>query len=147
MWRHLYAQGTQLKKSILDFQALKQQCIKNRHVSVMEITAWALKNTSRNLFLWAQFTGIMHKCELKLYHAKKKPNVNMIQKHSHLFWAKTNLKWSEAEWSTVLWSDKTKFEILLGNHAHYILWTKEERDRPICYQCSFKSLHLWYWVH
>ena len=36
----------------------------------------------------------IHKCRLKLYHAKKNPHVNMIQKHCHLLWAKANLKWT-----------------------------------------------------
>lgn len=41
---------------------------------------------------------------------------------------KAHLKWTEAQWKTVLWSHKTKFEILFGSHGHPVPWTKERRD-------------------
>lgn len=62
--------------------------------------------------------------------------MNMIQD-------KARLKWTGAKWETVLWSDKSKF---FGKHEHSILQTKEERDRPACYQCSVQnpaSLRVW----
>lgn len=46
----------------------------------------------------------IHKCRFKLYHAKKKPKVSMIQKgritpdqHHHLFKANDHLKWIQAK--------------------------------------------------
>jgi len=45
---------------------------------------------------------------LKLCHAEKKPHVDMIRKPCHLLMAK---------WKTVLWSEKSQFEILFGNHG------------------------------
>ncbi len=32
--------------------------------------------------------------QLKLYHAKRKPYVNMVQKRRHVLWAKAHLKWT-----------------------------------------------------
>lgn len=43
---------------------------------------------------------------------KKKPNANMIQKLCCLLWAKAHLKSSDVKWKTVLWSDRSIFEIL-----------------------------------
>ena len=80
------------------------------------------------------FRPSVHKWKLKLYHVKKKPYVNMIQKHRHLLWAKANLRWSEAKWKTVLWSDESQFEIRYGKHGRRVLWTREKRDHPGCYQ-------------
>lgn len=64
---------------------------------------------------------------------------------------KSSLKWTGAKWKTVLSSDKSKFEILFGNHGHHVLHTKEERDHPACYVgmggCisapGMGSLHIW----
>ena len=71
-----------------------------------------------------------------------------------LLWAKAHLKWTEAKWKTVVWSDKSKFEIVFGNHGRHVLRTKDERDHPACYQRSVQkpaSLMVWgcisaYWM-
>lgn len=54
------------------------------------------------------------KCKLKLYRARKKPNMNIIQKR---------------RWKNVMRTDKSKFENHFGKHARCILWAKEERDQ------------------
>ena len=102
-----------------DLRALRRHCIKNRHDSVTEITAWAHDHFRKSLSVNIVRHAI-HKCKLKLYHAKEKPYVNMIQKRRCLLWAKAHLKWTEAKWKTVLWKP----------------WTPhppDERDHPACY--------------
>ncbi len=47
--------------------------------------------------------------------AKRKPYVNMVQKRHRVLWAKAHLKWTVSKWKSVLWSDKSKFCILVGN--------------------------------
>ncbi len=39
----------------------------------------------------------------------------------------------------VLWSDESKFYILVGNHGRRVLRAKEEGDLPACYQCSVQK--------
>ena len=34
----------------------------------------------------------------------------------------------------MLWSDKSTFQIIFGNHGCYVLQAKEEKDHPDCYQ-------------
>ncbi len=85
-------------------------------------------------------------CQLKLYHAKRKPYVNMVQKRRRVLWAKAHLKWTVSKWKSILWSDESKFDILVGNHGRRILRAKEEGDLPVCYQRSVQkpaSLMVW----
>ncbi len=84
--------------------------------------------------------------QLKLYHAKRKPYVNMVQKRCHVLWAKAHLKWTVSKWKSVLWSDESKFDILVGNHGRRVLRAKEEGELPACYQLSIQnpaSLMVW----
>ncbi len=84
----------------------------------------------------------------KLYHAKSKPHVNIVQKRRRVLWAKTHLKWTILKWKSVLWSDESKFDILVGNHECRVLWAKEEGDLPACHQCSVqKPACLMVWIY
>ncbi len=120
---------------------LLHHCITHRHDSVIDITKWAQEyfqkplsvNTIRRAFC---------RCQLKLYHAKRKPYVNMVQKRRRVLWAKAHLKWTVSKWKSVLWSDESKFDILVGNHRCCVLRAKEEA----CYQRSVQkpaSLMVW----
>ncbi len=67
---------------------------------------------------------------------------------SCVLWAKTNLKWTVSKWESVLWSEESKFDILVGNHGCRVLQAKEEGDLPVCNQRSVQSQHLWWFgVH
>ncbi len=79
------------------------------------------------------------RCQLKLYHAKKKPYVNMVQKRRRVRWAKAHLKWTVSKWKSVLWSDESKFDILIGNHGRRVLRAKQEGDLPVCHQSSVQK--------
>ncbi len=70
----------------------------------------------------------------------------MVQKSCIVLSAKAHLKWTVSNWKSVLWSDESKFDILVGNHGRHVLWAKEERDCPACYQRSVQkpaSLMVW----
>ncbi len=57
-----------------------------------------------------------------------------------------SLKWTVSKWKSVLWSDKSTFDILVGNHRRRVLQAKEERDHKVCYQRSVQkpaSLMVW----
>ncbi len=77
--------------------------------------------------------------QLKLYHAKRKQYVNMVQKRRRVLWAKAHVKWTVSKWKSVLWSDESRFDILVGNHGRRVLWAKEEGDLPACYQRSVEK--------
>ncbi len=125
----------------------------------MEITTWAQEYFQKTLSVNTIHRAI-RRCRLKLYRSKKKPYLNMIQKRSRFLWAKAHLNWTVAKWKTVLWSDKSKFEVLFGKLGCHVIRTKEDKDNPSCYQrsvqkpaslmvwgcmsaCGMPSLHIW----
>ncbi len=70
----------------------------------------------------------------------------MVQKCHCVLWAKAHLKWIVSQRKSVLWSDKSKFDILVGNHGRCVLRAKEEGDLPECHQRSVQkpaSLMVW----
>ncbi len=127
------------------FGPLRRHCITHRHDSVIDITKWAQEYFQKPLSVNTIRPAIC-RCQLKLYHAKKKPYVNMVQKRRCVLWAKANLKWTVSKWKSVLWSNESKFDILVGNHGRHVLRAKEEGDLPACYQRSVQkpaSLMVW----
>ncbi len=73
-------------------------------------------------------------------------NIIMVQKRRLVPWAKVHLKWTVWKWKRVLWSDESKFHILVENHGRHVHRAKEEGDLPACYQRSVQkpaSLMVW----
>ncbi len=119
------------------FRALRRHCITHRHDSVIDITKWAQEYFQKPLSVNTIHRAIC-RCQLKLYHAKRKPYVNMVQKRRRVLWAKVHLKWTVSKWKSVLWSDESKFDILVGNHGRRVLWAKEvllQRVISIQFKC------------
>ncbi len=136
------------RRPLLDaygLRALRRHCITHRHDSVIDITKWAQEYFQKPLLVNTIRRAICG-CQLKLYHAKRKPYVNMVQKRRRVLWAKAHLKWTISKWKSVLSSDESKFDILVGNHGRRVLRAKEEGDLPACYQHSVQkpaSLMVW----
>ncbi len=126
-------------------QALRRHCITHRHDFVIDITKWAQEYFQKPLSV-STIRHAICRCQLKLYHAKRKPHVNMVQKRCCVLWAKASLKRTVSKWKSVLWSDESQFYILVGNHGRHVLRAKEEGDLPACYQHSVQkpaSLMVW----
>ncbi len=90
--------------------ALRRHCTTHRHDSVIDITKWAQEYFQKPLSVNTICLAIC-RCQLKLYHAKRKPYVNMLQKLRRVLWAKAPLKWTVSKWKSVLWSGESKFYI------------------------------------
>ncbi len=136
------------RRPLLDahgLQALRRHCITHRHDSFIDITKWAQEYFQKPLSVNTIRRSIC-RCQLKLYHAKRKPYVNMVQKRRRILCAKAHLKWTVSKWKSVLWSDESKFDILVGNHGCRVLRAKEEGDLPACHQRSvLKPATLMVW--
>ncbi len=131
------------RKPLLDTRGLRalRHCITHQHDSVIDVTKWAQEYFQKPLSVNTICRAIC-RCQLKLHHAKRKPYVNMVQKRRCVLWAKAHLKWTVSKWKSVLWSDESKFDILVGNHGHHVLRAKEEGDLPAVISVQFKSQHL-----
>ncbi|KAF0030331.1 hypothetical protein F2P81_017062 [Scophthalmus maximus] len=108
-------QGRTPTLSYGDLRSLRRHCIKNRHHSVKDITTWALEHLKP--LSVSTVRRYIYKCKLKLYHAKRKPFINSTQKRRRLLWARAHLRWTDAKWKSVLWSDESTFQIVFGNHG------------------------------
>ncbi len=140
-------QGRRPLLDLLDLclRAVRRHCITHQHDSVIDITKWAQEYLQKPLSVNTIHCAIC-RCQLKLYHAKRKPYVNMVQKRRRVLWAKARLKWTVSKWKSVIWSDESTFDILVGNHGRRVLQAKEEGDLPACYQRSVQkpaSLMVW----
>ncbi len=86
------------RRPLLDargLRALRRHCITHRQDSVIDITKWAQEYFQKSLSVNTIRRAIC-RCQLKLYHAKRKPYVNMVQKHHCVLWAKAHLKLFES---------------------------------------------------
>ncbi len=82
------------RRPLLDargLQALRRHCITHLHDSVIDITKWAQEYFQKPLSVNTIRRAIC-RCQLKLYHAKNKPYVNMVQKRRRVLWDKAHLK-------------------------------------------------------
>ncbi len=125
-------------------RALRRHCITHRHDSVIDITKWAQEYFQNTLLNTIRRT--ICRCQLNIYHAKRKPYVSMVQKRRHVLWPKAHLKWTVSKWKSVLWSDESKFDILAGNYGCRVLRAKEKGQLTACYQRSVQkpaSLMVW----
>ncbi len=116
------------RRPLLDARGLRtlsRHCVTHRHDSVIDITKWAQEYFQKPLSV-NTIRHAIYRCKLKLDHAKRKPYVNMVQKCLRVLWAKAPLKWTVSKWKSVLWSDESKFDILVRNHRRRVLRAKEE---------------------
>ncbi len=136
------------RRPLLDacgLRALRPHCITHRHDFVIDITKWVQEYFQKPLSVNIICRAIC-RCQLNFYHAKREPNVNMVQKRCHVLWAKSPLQWTVSKWKSVLWSDESKFDVLVGNHGFCVLRAKEEGDLPACHPRSVQkpvSLMVW----
>ncbi len=56
--------------------------------------------------------------------------MNMVQMCRRVLWAKAQLR-LVSKCKSVLLSDESKFDILIGNHGRYVLRAKEVGDLPV----------------
>ncbi len=75
--------------NVRSLRALRRHCITHQHDSVIDITQWAQEYFQKPLSVNTIHRAIC-RCQLKLYHAKRKPYVNMVQKRRRVLWVKAH---------------------------------------------------------
>src|SRR4029434_3569782 len=103
-------QGCKPKLNNRYLRSLRRHCIKNRHSSISDIPTWAQDYFGKPLSSTTTRSYI-HKWQLQLYSAKRKPYVNRVQNCRRLFWARRHLGWTITQWKHVLWSDESVFQV------------------------------------
>ncbi len=83
-------QGQRPLLDVCGLRALRRHCITHQHDSVIDITKWAQEYFQKPLSVNTIRRAIC-RCHLKLYHAQRKPYVNMVQKSRRVLWAKAHL--------------------------------------------------------
>ncbi len=71
-------------------------------------------------------------------------SVNTIRRC--VLWAKAHLKWTVSTWKCVLWSEESKFDILVGNHECRVLRLKRRETSHHVISVQLKqsaSLMIW----
>ncbi len=127
------------RRPLLDargLRALRRHCITHRHDSVIDITKWAQEYFQKPLSVNNP------PCHLQMPTKALSCKKEAICEHG----PEAHLKWTVSKWKSVLWSDESKFDILVGNHRRRVLRAKEEGDLPVCYQHSVQkpaSLMVW----
>ena len=134
-------QGRKPTLNARDLRSLRRHCIKNRHQCVKDITTWAQEHFRKPLSV-NTVRRYIRKCNLKLYYAKQKPFINNTQKRRRLLWARAHLRWTDANWKSVLWSDESTFQIVLENVDVVSSGPKRKRTIRTVMDAKFKSQHL-----
>ncbi len=122
-----------------DLRALRRHCITHRHDSVIDITKWAQEYFQKPLSVNTIRRAIC-RCQLKLYHAKRKTYVNMVQKCRCVVWAKTHLKWTVSKWKSGQTSPNLTFLLEITYAVSSELKRMETFQRVISIQ--LKKQHL-----
>ncbi len=73
------------RRPLLDARGLRRHYITHRHDSVIDITKWAQEYSQKPLSVNTTCCAIC-RCQLKLYHAKRKQYGSMVQKRCHVLW-------------------------------------------------------------
>lgn len=60
------------------------------------------------------------------------------QKKTRLAWAKSKLSWSVEDWSNVIFSDESKFDVCVGDHRKRVIRTKQEAFHKDCLKRTVK---------
>ncbi len=86
------------------------------------------------------------RCQLKLYHAKRKSYVNMVQKRHRVLWAKAHLKWTVSSGKVFYGQTSPNLTFLLEITDAVSSGLKREGDLPAFHQRSVQkpaSLMVW----
>ncbi len=134
------------RRPLLDargLRALRWHCITHRHDSVIEITKWAQEYIQKPLSVNTIRRAIC-KNQLNLYHAKRKPYVNMVQKRRRVLWAKAHLKWFQS--GKVFYGQTSPNLTFLMEIMDTVSSGLKRRETFLhVISIQFKSQHLWWY--
>ncbi len=133
------------RRPLLDacgLRALRWHCITHRHYSVIDITKWAQGYFQKPLSVNTICRAIC-RCQLKLYLAKRKPCVNMVQKRLSCPVGLGSFKMDCFKVFYDQMSPHLTFLLEIMDAVSSVLKRRETFQRVFSIQ--FKSQHLWWY--
>ncbi len=120
----------------------RKRCTSNRDDYKLENTAKQsrFKHLGELHKEWTE-AGVSASRVTKLRHLQEKATKPLLKpKHrqKHLTWAKEKKNWTVAQWSKVLFSDKSTFCISFGNQGPRVWRKSGEAQNPCCLKSSVK---------
>jgi len=79
--------------------------------------------------------------------AVRKPLLRPSNRLKRLHWGQTHINWTSDDWSSVLWTDESKFQVFGQNRRVYVRRSAEEKMLPVCVVPTVKhgggSINVW----
>ena len=106
----------------------KLQQLRDNTASLTDLVRYV--NTNLNLLISrSAISRILQDYYIVSYIARRKPQINSTQRRNCLTWCYDHLNWSINDWSNVIFSDESNFEVLNRKSEIYICRFRNVRTR------------------
>ena len=132
---------------------LVKLCKKNRRNTLRDITAQWTDEIGHKLsreccrkwihksglsFYKVIFKFLVYICSTVTIQAKEKPLITVNRKKNRYNWAKSKLAWTMEDWSKVIFSDESKFDVCVGDLRRRVIRSKSEAFNKDCLKRTVK---------
>ena len=116
---------------------IKLQQVRDDTLSLIDLVRFA--GTDLNLAITRQtVSGILRNFDMVSYIAPRKPRITPAQRRTRVDWCYEHLSWSVNDWSNVVFTDESNYEILNRKNRIYI---RRFRHDPTRFERSQQRLH------
>ena len=128
--------------------------------SLTDLVRYANTNMSLSIST-STISRILRQYNMTSYIAPRKPRINPMQRRARIDWCNEHLSWSVPDWSKVIFSDESNYEVLNRKNRIYFWRFRTDRTRfersqkrthrgeGICmcttHHCALEA-HKW-WIH
>lgn len=109
-------------------RAIKLQQVRDDTLSLTDLVRYV--QTSFNLTVSRRTVNrVLHDFDMISYIAPRKPRINHRQRCARVHWCYQHLTWTEKDWSNVIFTDESNFEILNRKNRIYIRRFRKDLKR------------------
>ena len=127
-------------------RAIKLQQVRDDTLSLNDLIRYV--QTSFNITVSHRTVSrILNEFDMFSYIAPRKPRINYRQRYARLQWCYQHLSWAEKDWSNVIFTDESNFEILNRKNRIYIRRFRNDLKRfETISTASTQRWWCWYMV-
>ena len=115
---------------------IKLQQLRDDTLSLNDLVQYAY--TELNLTVHRQTVScILRGYDMVSYIAPKKPQITPTQRRVRLQWCYKHLSWSEKDWSNVIFSDESNYEILNRKNRIYIRRFRNDPSQLVHHELAY----------